>query len=371
MRKDKRIVTFHRFSANTSVNTETGAVGGEPDKQRWKKPVGKEHMKRIAQILMVGLALATTALGGSLNQEQIAGDAKWVLYLDFDGFRSTKVGDYFIKEILGKKLAHAQDELKQHLNFDLDLNKISSVTVYGTDYQQPKSNAVLLLKTSLNVQGLVDAAMLLTANADTNQPVPIKRIDQDGITIYLVHNAVCLSIQPGNLVVVGQSPEATAKAVAVLTGKSANLAASRTFSDFPEMKKAFFFLGMAEGFSSDAALPPQAKVLQMADGGCLVLGERADLLYLNLALKAKTAEVVGQMQQVIQGLVALATLSQPDNKDLMELTQSVKVSAADRVVSVSAEYPVDKAIQKLSEQEAKHHQEADAGSEPPSNKKKD
>jgi hypothetical protein len=312
-------------------------------------------MKRIAQILMAALALTTTAVAGSLNNEQIGADAKWVLYLDIDGFRATRVGDYFIKEVIGKKIAHAQDELKQHLNFDLDLSKISSVTVYGTDYQQPKSNAVLLIKTSLNVQGLVDAAMLLSANADTNQPAPIKRIEKDGVTIYLVHNAVCLSIQPENLVVVSQSPEATAKAVAVLTGKSASLASSSTFTEFPEMKKAFFFLGMAEGFSSDAALPPQAKILQMADGGCLVLGEKADQLFLNLALKAKTAEVVTQMQQVIQGLIALATLGQPDNKDLMELTQSVKVSTTDKVVSVSAEYPVDKAIEKLSEQKAKHH----------------
>lgn len=328
-------------------------------------------MKRIAQILMVVLALAATAMGGSLKNEQVAADAKWVLYLDFDGFRSTRVGDYFIKEILGKKLSKAQDDLKRHLNFDLDLSKISSVTVYGTDYQSPKSNAVLLIQSSLNVQGALDAAMLLMANAGTNQSEAIKQIEQDGITVYSIHDAVCLSIQPGNLVVVGQTPEATQKAVAVLLRKSASLTSSKTFTDFPDMRKAFFFLGMAEGFSSDAALPPQAKVLQMADGGCLVLGERADQLFLNLALKAKTAEVVTQMQQVIQGLVALATLSQPDNKDLMELTQSVKVSAADKVVSVSAEYPVDKAIQKLAEQKTKHHDEPDAGSEPPSENKKD
>ena len=50
-------------------------------------------MKRIAQILMVVLALATAAMGGSLNNEQIAADAKWVLFLDADGFRSTRVGD--------------------------------------------------------------------------------------------------------------------------------------------------------------------------------------------------------------------------------------------------------------------------------------
>jgi len=40
-------------------------------------------------------------------------------------------------------------------------------------------------------------------------------------------------------------------------------------------------------------------------------------------------------------------------------------------VNVSAEYPVEKAIEKLAEQKAKHNYEPDAGSEPPSENKKD
>ena len=116
------------------------------------------------------------------------------------------------------------------------------------------------------------------------------------------------------------------------------------------MKKTFFFLGVAEGFSADTVLPPQAKLLQLADGGRVVLGENADQLFLDLALKAKTSEVVTQMQQVIQGLIAMASLGKPDDKDIMQLVQSTKVSATDKVVSVNVEYPVEKALQRIDEQ---------------------
>jgi len=157
--------------------------------------------------------------------------------------------------------------------------------------------------------------MLLMANAGTNQAAAVKKIEQDGITVYSIHDAVCLSIQPGNLLVVGQSPEATQKAVAVLLGKSANLASSRTFTDFPDMRKAFFFLGMAEGFQFRHG--PSSPGQGVANGRWRLprAGGKGGPVVFEPCLEGETAEVVTQMQQVIQGLVALATLGQPDNKD--------------------------------------------------------
>ena len=97
-------------------------------------------------------------------------------------------------------------------------------------------------------------------------------------------------------------------------------------------------------------MPPQARILQMADGGRVVLGEKADRLCLDLALKGKSKEVVTQIQQVVQGMIALFSLGQPKNKDLSELMQSTKVSTSENVVSVGVEYPVQKALIKLAEQ---------------------
>ena len=89
-------------------------------------------------------------------------------------------------------------------------------------------------------------------------------------------------------------------------------------------------------------------------------------LFLILALKAKSSEVMTQMQQVIQGTVALASLSQAENPDLMQLAQSVKVSGDDKMVTVGVEFPVEKAIRLLGEQKAKSR-----GDESGASKKKD
>ena len=37
---------------------------------------------------------------------------------------------------------------------------------------------------------------------------------------------------------------------------------------------------------------------------------------MNFSLKAKTSDVVTQMQQVIQGMIALASLTASDNEDI-------------------------------------------------------
>jgi len=258
------------------------------------------------------------------------------------------------------------------------LDKINSITVYGTDYQSPRDNSVLMIKTDPDLQTAFVGVMAGLALAGTNAPV--KQTQVGPVTFYSLKDQVFFAVLPGKLVAVGKSRGIVQKAADVLAGKAANLKSSKVFSEFADVKKTFFFFGVAEAFNSDAVVAPQAKLLQMADGGRVVLGEHADQLFLDLALKAKSSEIVTQMQQVVQGIIALASLGQPENKDLAQLVQAVKVSADDRIVNVSVEYPVDKVIQKLGErwwaphlgkhQPANENGESDPPAGPPSDRDK-
>jgi hypothetical protein len=319
-------------------------------------------MKPFTSALVLALAIPTATFGGPLQKEQVGSDAKWLLHLDLDQFRSSKVGTYFTKQILEEKLSQPKADLMRELNFDLDASKISSITAYGTDYgSKPDANGVLVIKTTLDVGKVLDAAMeKFSPNAEAQGG--IKKTQQGSSVLYSVNDDVFVTIHPGKLIVVAKSRKPIDKASEVLSGKSANLTSGKAFSGFPDMQKAFFFLGIAEAFNSDVPIPPQANVLKMADGGRLVLGENADRLFLNVALKAKNSEVVTQIQQVIQGLVALASLSKAENKDLMQLAQSAKVSADENLVSLSLEFPVERAIEKLSEEQHGHDGRSSADS---------
>ena len=305
-------------------------------------------MKHLAHGLALSLVFISTATAGPLRKEHVPADAKWLLHLDLDKFRTTKLGSYLTREVLEKKLAGPKADLKRDLNFDLDLTKIGSITAYGTDYQsQPDANGVLMIKTDLDVQKTLDAAIQKISQDSGGAAEPVKKLP-GSTSSYSINDDVFLTIRPDKLVLLSKSRQTLEKADAVLSGKAANLNSGKAFSGFPEVPKAFVFIAIAEGFNEDAPLPPQAKVLKMTDGGRLVLGENADNLFLNLTLKAKS-EIVAQVQQVIQGTVALASLSQGENQDLMQLAQSVKVSSDDNMVTVGIEYPVAKAIEKIGE----------------------
>jgi len=326
-------------------------------------------MKPFTSALVLALAITTATFGGPLQKEQVASDAKWLLHLDLDKFRASKVGTYFTRQVLEQKLSQPKADLKRDLNFDLDISKISSITAYGTDYgSKPDANGVLVIKTTLDVEKALDSAIeKLSANGGDGQG-GIKKTQQGSTIRYSINDDVFVTLHPGNLVVVAKSREPNQKASEVLSGKSANLTSGKAFSGFPDMQKAFFFLGVAEAFNADVPIPPQANVLKMADGGRLVLGENADRLFLNVALKAKNSEVVTQIQQVIQGLVALASLSKTENKDLMQLAQSARVSADENLVSLNLEFPVERAIEKLSE-ENRHNDRSNAGADKKREKK--
>jgi hypothetical protein len=75
-----------------------------------------------------------------------------------------------------------------------------------------------------------------------------------------------------------------------------------------------------------------------------VLGEKKGDVFVNIALKAKDSEVVTQIRQVVEGIIALGSLSHSENKELQDLIQSIKVTATEKVLSVNAAYPVDSLI---------------------------
>ena len=51
-------------------------------------------------------------------------------------------------------------------------------------------------------------------------------------------------------------------------------------------------------------------------------------------------------------MVALVSLGQPDNQDLLQLAKSTKVSSTPETVSLNVDYPVAKVLALLSEQTA-------------------
>jgi len=310
-------------------------------------------MKRLALTLALFIPLLHPALAGSIPKEEIADNAKWLIHLDAAQFRASKIGGFVLSELLDKQLAVPVKRLDDQFRLDIDVNKvitgINSVTIYGTDYDSPQAHAVLLIRTGPELEKIVVGVLAGMALAGTNAPVPVTQTDVAGLAFYAIKDTGYCAVLPGKTIAFGRSREVTENAANVLGGKAPSLPSGKLFGGFEDMKEAFFFVGVAEGFGLGNKLPPQAKLLQVADAGRVVLGETADQLFLNLALRGKTQETVAQMQQVMQGLIAIGSLSQPQDKDVAQLLQSIKVSTNGNIVNVRVDYPISGALDHLTQ----------------------
>ena len=299
---------------------------------------------RLALLLV---SAAWVAQAAPLQKTQVAEGAKWVVHLDWERFRGTQIGGFLKTNIIAKALEDSKESMPIDVNALLD--KVISLTAYGTDFKtQPANDGVLILKTDAKGQEIVEGLLAAQLLANTNGP--LKQLQTKPYPLYSMQDQVFGSIQPSHTILLSKSREQLDRAREVLSGKAPNLSRDRNFSDFTKGPEGYFFLGVAEGFNENAAMPPQAKVLQMAEGGRIMLGEKEEQLWLELGLKAKTKEVVTQIQQVVQGMVALFSLGQPENKELSELVAGVKVSTKDHLVFVGVEYPVAKALKKLNDE---------------------
>lgn len=304
-------------------------------------------MKPCLSLLALGLAFTIHGAAAALPKNQIAADAKWLLHLDLQNLRRTQVGEFLEKNVLEK----AAGDLKSKIGIDVAalIQKISHVTAYGTDFEKhPEANGVLLVQMDAEAQKILEGFLAAQLLADSTGTVTKEQ--QGAAALYSVHNEMFFSIEPSHLAIVGKSAQQIEKARSVLGGKAPSLRGSDAFSDYPPAPDAFFFLAVAEGFNQDHVVPRQAQVLKMTDGGRVVLGERTEKLFLDVALKAKTSEVSEQIQQVLEGIRAMVSLGQADNQDLQDLVRSIKVSTKNKIVTVSAEFPVAPLLKKVSDQ---------------------
>lgn len=305
-------------------------------------------MKRLLLVAFTAFGLAglpCLAPAGPLQKSQVPADAKWVLHLDLEAALNSELGRFLAKEV-DRRLRRPLADLKSNHGLEVDWRKLQSLTVFGTEFgSRPDEDGVVLVRTSLNLPGLLDKiAEDGASNGSLTREKKGERVQ------YSLNEEVHGAAGGNGVFVLSKSLARLDQALAVVEGKGANLGASKTFSRLPAAPDGFIFLGLAEGFSTSAAVPPQAKMLRQSDGGQLVAGEKAGQIFATLNLSTKDAEAAGQIHQVLQGLLALAAMNQTENKDLQRLVQATKVSTNNTLVNVNLELPASNIISRISKE---------------------
>lgn len=293
----------------------------------------------IATIAITTLA----AIAGPLKPNQISDDAKWVVHLDVEKLLTTELGSQLGRQILDKQMAKPTRDLDQWgINFDW--RDIRSLTVYGTDFKKTTSgHGVLLVESSFDFVEAIEVVIdrLLAAGVDEK---PIEKIQSEPFAIYSAKGEAFGASFGKDTFLIAKTRADLESARKILDGKMPNATAKK----LPKASDdTFLMAAVVEGFQAHAPLPPQASGLKNAQSGHITAGEKADKMFVSLSVSTRDAESATQIQQVLQGLLALAALNQDSNKDLAQLAQGAKVSGAEKEVTVSLEIPSQTVLAKV------------------------
>ena len=159
-------------------------------------------MKYIAYSFVVFLVFVTTTRAVPLQRGLVPLEAKWLVHLDVDNFRDSKLGGIVINDLLGPHLAQLKTDMK--VDGQLILQKLHSVTAFGTDFQaHPEANGVLVLSGDEEMQKIVEG--FIAAQILQNPDGPIKKLQQDPFVLYSIHDQVFVSPALAGQIVVSKS----------------------------------------------------------------------------------------------------------------------------------------------------------------------
>ena len=299
-------------------------------------------MRRIIRLFPLALALASTSLASPIPSGQIPENAKWVAHLDLDKLQHSKLGETLAKQFLDPQLGQMAEKLHKDLGIEFDWRKIHGLTAYGTNLKKkPDAHTVVLVQSELPLRDALNTALARLRQAGViEKDLPIQRLDQEGQEVFTFNKEIYASLAEKNLLVLGKSQRAVSNAIAMLQGKGATTSKSSILTETTAGDASFLSLRLSETFHEGLDLPPQAQALKMTEGAKLSLGEAADSLVAKLALRTKTAEAVEQLQQALQGVLALATLGTAENVQLQQLLKGIHVDHQDREVNVALQYPL-------------------------------
>lgn len=312
---------------------------------------------RRAFFLCVALLLALPARA-AFNPHIVAADAQWVVYADVNALRNSVLGREFIATVQRQMPIPPPTALG--IDFDLQrlLGTIGNVTAYGTNL----STNTKLVDGALLVEGTGELRRIAEgwlAQASLTKPNDVAESKEMPFPGYVVGRELFIGFPPEPVILLGKSAAHLVKARDVFRGNALTLAQASSSPLSQLVAKA----GNAYGVAASVLPPdgitgtgPQARILQLIGSGIATLGESNQRTVAHADLIAKSDSNAEKLLKIMQGLTAMASLTETNDRNIAEFLQSAVVERRDRTVSVDVSYASDRLVQML--QTATQHKPA-------------
>ena len=328
-------------------------------------------MKYLTALTTALLSTASVAWAGSLNREAIPATAKWVVHIDVEAMNGSQVGACLIK-VLQSQEDNPLNKIEAQLGLNL-LEDIYSLTAYGlgeppakgiavevTDEDvsisaiaKPRENTVILAVTNDAVQAVIE-----TLSADEQR---YKKITRDGHTIHAWSDddgeekwllfTQRTKGEARRVVLASNNADALLAGIKTLLGDAPSLGGNDDANILASPRTGSILFSAANDIGELTGPKGASAIVQQIDKIALDLSEQDGMANLTLSLRAQSAQAAASITQILQGVIAMATLTlDPEAEEtasIRAIAQSLKFSSDGRRMSLGVQQPAEVVCQLL------------------------
>lgn len=289
------------------------------------------------------LAVALPSVGRAtpLDPSHLPAEAQWVVHVDMEAVRASEMGQYLISEVLAKRIP-AQSGLS--IDPVAVAAVVDGITVYGEvvnfDPESMQQSGVVVIDGRPEFGAIVKGWL---AYASMEEGVTF--IQQEPYPVIQMEDGMMAAVLNERRVVIGKSLANLEQFNATAAGKHPSLVGTDRFASFVGAPSGRAILAMVGGLDQLAgAEGAQARVFQLSRGLMASLDERGGNLSLTVSLETDSAENATRLQQILQGLLAIASLTKMDDENLSTLLRSTGVRKDERSVFLEVAFPAQRII---------------------------
>jgi hypothetical protein len=317
-------------------------------------------MNRLNLSLIAVLLLAPAAMADGLQKNRVPAGVKWVAHLDVEALKSSTLYDV-VHEEAGKNGANELDaglsQIKLFAGLDPTVD-FKSVTVYGTSKSEKSCVALL----SGNAK--VDDALVKLKSESNYRTTPVQSYmlhtwgdDHGTWYAYVAHRDGA----DERVVLASQDSTELARGIALVEQGGESLAdAGRSDLAVKPARGSILFAAASTDWIELGNDRPGSAVARLAKTMTIDVGEDRGTLWAHAVLDARTAEDAQRIQQVLQGVLALAGLVGGDEHEqarssLQHIADALHLSVADTRVDASFRYDTRELFAELKSLDDGHH----------------
>ena len=291
-------------------------------------------------IILIALVLVliffAEGLAAPLQKSIVPAEAKWVVHLDMQKYSSSRFHAEFFNQEAMKNIQKKTQKMTAMFGID-PFKDIESVTLYGLGVDEE------------------DTVICVSGNFTEDQIITqIKNIDTPKETSYLKYTVYSggsdefLTFPKEGLALFGQSEKALKTSLDVITGKIQDISTSPLKSELDKAPSAAFLTAAVENIS---ALTKHKKpvILTKMSGALFTLTEKQEDLVFNLNVTALSPEDAKNMEQIVQGLIAMAEMQKEDIPADVKLPEDFSIQTKGNTVHMGFTYPIDDIIKLIAE----------------------